>query len=127
MTLARLPEVLVECLLAEEPEEALRLARGGEDKTGALTGEDRQGTGTLSDSERDHLARLDPDGLRLTALLIQKLRFERILRGDPDLRRRFEEDPEGFTRGFQRYLRATPPRAVFPAEEAEQFRAFLAP
>ena len=60
----------------------------------------------------------------MTALLVQKLRFERILRGDPELRRAFDDDPESFARQLQRYLRAVPARALFPTEEAHAFREF---
>ena len=74
---------------------------------------------------RSVLETIDPDGLRLTALLIRKLRFERIVRGDPDLAAWFEDDPPGFTRVFRDYLASQPPDRVFPEEEAERFRRFL--
>ena len=110
MTLARLQEVLIVALGTEDPVAALASARG-----------DR----SLTSVERDQLAGVDPDGLRLTALLVKKLRFESILRGDPELRRRFDRDPHGFAGTFEDYLRAEPRRAVFPVEEAARFRAFL--
>ncbi|MBK8101546.1 MAG: hypothetical protein IPK26_31075 [Planctomycetes bacterium] len=75
----------------------------------------------LTAAERAMLANLDADGLRLTALLVHKLRFERLLRGDPALRTLFAADPVGFTRRFDRYVATTAATAVFPAEEASLF------
>ena len=110
MTLARLQEVLIVALGTDDPVAALASARG-----------DR----SLTSVERDQLAGVDPDGLRLTALLVKKLRFESILRGDAELRRRFDRDPDGFAKAFDDYLHAEPRRAVFPVEEAARFRAFV--
>jgi hypothetical protein len=105
--LAELQEVLVSCCTARDPAAALAAARV------AHPGLERW------------LATIDPDGLRLTAMLIQKLRFERIVRGDPELAARFEADPPGFTSVFREYLVAQPPTCVFPEEEADRFRRFL--
>lgn len=113
MSLARLQQVVVEALAADDPKATLALARARPDQA-------------LTAAERALLAGVDDDGLRLTALLVKKLRFEAILRGDPETRRRFERDPAGVARTFERYLRAEPRRALFPAEEAERFRAFAA-
>lgn len=110
MTLAHLQQRLVAALSAQDPIAALAAAR-----------ED----GTLTSTEREHLAGVDPDGLLLTALLVKKLRFESLLRGDPDLRHRFDRDPDGFASAFEDYVGARPRRAVFPSEEAARFRSFL--
>ena len=110
MTLARLQHVLVNVLGVADPVAALA---------------DASGDVTLSADERQHLADIDLDGLRLTALLVKKLRFESILAGDAELRRRYERDPDGLTHAFEGYLLVEPRRAVFPAAEAERFRAFL--
>ena len=67
---------------------------------------------------------VDPDGLVLGALLVRKLRLERLLRGDPRLREAFELDPEGFAGRFRRYHRAVRPEFFFPAEEAAAFRTY---
>lgn len=69
---------------------------------------------------------VDPDGLALAALLVLKLRLERLLRGDPGLREAFEADPEGFSGRFRRYHRAVQPSFFFPAEESAAFRSFEA-
>ena len=110
MTLARLQELLVRASCAEDP--AASLARARDDRA-------------LTESERSWLEGVDLDGVRLTGLLVKKLRFESILRGDPELRRRFERDAAAFVHSFEAYLRAEPRRAVFPAEEAARFSEFL--
>jgi hypothetical protein len=75
---------------------------------------------------RAMLAALDADGLRLTRLLVHKLRFERLLRGDAAVRAAFAADPAAVTARFGDYAGAVPPTAVFPAEEAALFAAWSA-
>jgi hypothetical protein len=75
----------------------------------------------LDAAERAWLAGLDADGLRLTRLLVHKLRFERLLRGAPALRAAFAADPEGTAARWEAYAAAVPPAAVLPAEEAALF------
>ena len=65
---------------------------------------------------------VDPDGFELTRLIVKKLRFELIVRGDSDLEAWFDRDPAAFTAAFKAYDRAEPPRSWFPREEAEKFR-----
>lgn len=67
---------------------------------------------------------VDADGVRMTALLVARLRFERLMRGSPEAEASFERDPATFARDFQRYHAEVPPRAFFPAEEAALFRAW---
>lgn len=74
---------------------------------------------------RDQLARLDPDALRLQALLVAKLRFERLV-ADPELALEFDADPEGFTARFRRYAAAVVPRSPYPEHEVRAFRTFEA-
>jgi hypothetical protein len=71
------------------------------------------------------LAAVDPDGLRLSALLVARLRFERLLRGFPVAERWFDEDPQDFTATFARYHAEVPLAAFFPAEEALLFQKWL--
>lgn len=73
---------------------------------------------------RRALGQVDPDGLRLSALLVARLRFERLLRGSPPAERLFDEDPAAFAALFRRYHRAVPPTAFFPRGEAALFAAF---
>ena len=68
----------------------------------------------------------DADGVRLAALLVARLRFERLLRGAPAAGAWFARDPAGFARFFRRYHAAVPPRAFFPADEAALFAGFCA-
>lgn len=68
----------------------------------------------------------DADGVRLAALLVARLRFERLLRGAPAAEAWFERDPAGFARVFARYHAEVPPRAFFPADEAARFADFCA-
>ncbi|MBX7195578.1 MAG: DUF692 domain-containing protein [Sandaracinaceae bacterium] len=74
--------------------------------------------------ELSHAERVHDDGRRLTALLVAKLRFERIQRGSDLAMRWFDADPEGFSAVFTRYHAGAPMREVFPAPEAEAFFAF---
>ena len=69
---------------------------------------------------------LDPDGLRLSALFIARLRFERLQHGDLAAARWFDADPAGFTAAFRRYAAEVPPTAAFPQEEAALFRRWRA-
>jgi hypothetical protein len=64
------------------------------------------------------------DGVRMTALLVARLRFERLMRGSPEAEASFERDPAAFAKDFRRYHAAVPPRAFFPVDEAALFRAW---
>lgn len=75
---------------------------------------------------RRALRACDTDGVRLTALLIAKLRFERLLRASEEAEWLYSRDPSAFAELFQRYHRTVPARAFFPAAEAQLFREFLA-
>jgi hypothetical protein len=66
----------------------------------------------------------DPDGLELTRLIVKKLRFELIIRGDSKLEEWFDRDPAAFTSAFKAYEQVVPPRSWFPSEEAEAFRGW---
>lgn len=67
---------------------------------------------------------VDPDGLELTRLVVKKLRFELIVRGDSTMEAWFDRDPAAFTDAFRQYDREVPPRSWFPREEAEKFRGW---
>ncbi len=68
---------------------------------------------------------LDPQGLRLAATIILKLRFDRVMRAEARYRELYDRDPDGFTRDFLAYHREVPPQAYFPAEEAALWESFL--
>lgn len=74
---------------------------------------------------RRMLAAASPDGVRLSALLVARLRFERLIQGSRSAAEWFEQEPAAFTRGFRRYHHAVPPRALHPGEEARDFEAWL--
>ena len=103
-------KIVLHALLADDPPAALRRAI--------------EQSPELTPAERDQLARLNPDGLRIGGLLLKKLRFERLTHGDADLDKLFDDDPEAFMRLFRAYDGATAPAAYFPDEEARQFRAW---
>lgn len=80
--------------------------------------------GDLSAEERAALAGVCEDGLGLARMLVAKLRFERLLLGDPRLGVEFGADPEGFSRSARAYFAATPRGRCWPREEAAAFRAW---
>ena len=102
--------IILHALLAEDPPAALRSAI--------------EQANDLTPVERDQLQQLNGDGLRISGLLLKKLRFERLTRGDADLDKLFGDDPDAFMRLFRAYDGATTPAAYFPDEEARQFRTW---
>ncbi|HKB16821.1 MAG TPA: hypothetical protein VKF62_12200 [Planctomycetota bacterium] len=75
---------------------------------------------------KEALAAADPDGLRLTALLVAKLRFERLIRGSSEAGAWFDRDPRGFTETFRRYHAQLPPTTSEPRGERVLFEKWLA-
>lgn len=78
----------------------------------------------LSGPDRALIQSVDPEQFLLSSLLVRKLRFERICRGDPRCEAWFGSDPEGFTKAFQAYNAEIPPAEFFPQPEALAFRAW---
>lgn len=68
---------------------------------------------------------LDEDGVRIAALLIAKLRFQRLTNGSRRALEWFERDAEAFTAAFRRYHHAVVPDALDPWREAERFERWL--
>lgn len=85
----------------------------------------RESSRGLSPEALAFLERLDPEGFIVASLLVRKLRFERICRGDAELEQGFGRDPAGFTELFRLYNKEVPARAFFPQPEAAAFRDFL--
>ena len=85
----------------------------------------RESARFLPAEARAMVDRIDPDGFVVTSLLVRKLRFERICRGDPEMVRWFEREPARFTEIFRHNSRSVPPRAYFPEEEARMFLDWL--
>ena len=63
----------------------------------------------------------DPDGVRMTALMIARLRFERLMQGSRRAADRFEKDPAGFAEAFRRYHAEVAPTAHDPRGENRLF------
>jgi hypothetical protein len=80
---------------------------------------------SLPASLRQALAKVDVDGARLAALLVARLRFERLLAGSDEAAEWFEREPQVFTRAFQRYHRDVEPTELFPPGEARLFTAWV--
>jgi len=108
-----LQRALLAACLQPDPAAALReaLARGGHG---------------LSADEQAMLRAAGADGLRLSHVLVMKLRLERLLRGDARAAAAARADPVAFMARFARYAATVPPTAVFPSEEAALFAAFAA-
>ena len=100
---AHFERVLARAITAPDPAAALRAAS-----------RDRR----LDADVRRRLAGADEDGVRMAALLVARLRFERLLRGSPDAEDFYDRDPAAFTRAFRAYHETVPPSAFFPTGEA---------
>ena len=70
---------------------------------------------------RERVASISGDGFRLSALLVARLRFERLVQGSDEASAWFDRDPAGFAAAFRRYHASVPASALFPADEAELF------
>jgi hypothetical protein len=108
---ARFEKLLARAMSAPDPAAALRRASRAR---------------RLSPALRRALAAADPDGVRMAALLVARLRFERLLRGSPEAEAWFDRDPEDFAAVFGRYHAEVPPAAFFPPAEGRLFRGWLA-
>ena len=71
-----------------------------------------------------HDEHVDPDGLRIAALLVAKLRFQRLMNGSRRANEWFAADPAAFTAAFRRYHQAVAPAAFDPWREAAAFEAW---
>jgi uncharacterized protein (UPF0276 family) len=78
----------------------------------------------LSAAERRALQAADPDGVRISALLVARLRFERLVQGSAGSSAWFERDPGSFVAAFRAYHSTVVPRSFFPQEEARAFDAW---
>lgn len=102
--------LLAELIRADDPAAALSAAIEDPDTSPEL---------------RDALRHVDPDGLATAALLVARLRFERLIQGSLTAAQWFERDPAGFSATFRRYHRHVCPTAHFPAAEAALFEGFI--
>lgn len=110
--LQRFDRLVADALLSPDPVAAFRAA-GSEEWPPDL----REAIEAAASSE---------DGVRLTALLVAKLRFERLVNGSRRAGEWFARDAAGFTDAFRRYHAAVPPTATDPRRESELFERWLA-
>ena len=104
--LMRLETLLADALTAADPAAALR------------------DTGELPPELREAVERIDVDGLRVAALLVAKLRFQRLLNGSARAGEWFARDARGFTDAFRRYHDDVPPTSGDPWSEAAAFESW---
>ena len=109
--LARLEELLARALV--DPDPAAAVARAARDPD-------------LAPDLRDGLANADPDGFGIAALLVVRLRFERVIHGSRQAGEWFDRDPASFAAAFKRYHSEVRPTAGFPSGEARLFEAWVA-
>ncbi|WP_437859567.1 hypothetical protein [Sorangium sp. So ce363] len=107
---ARYEALVARAMTAQDPVAALRAA--AEDPA-------------LPPALRRALLGADEDGVRMSALLVARLRFERLLRGSPEAEAWFDRDPADFSAAFRRYHAEVPPTAFFPPGEARLFRRWI--
>jgi hypothetical protein len=81
---------------------------------------------TLPQWMGDALRSARPDGVRISELLVAKLRFERLVQGSLHAAEWFERDPRSFTAAFKRYHSNVPPSASLAGDEGRAFDAWCA-
>ena len=69
---------------------------------------------------------VDEHGVRISSLIVTRLRFERLLNGSRRAGEWFQRDPSGFTAAFKRYQDAVEPTASFAQDEARAFELWCA-
>ena len=77
-------------------------------------------------ADRGALGSLDRDGLQMAALLVVKLRFERLIAASSEAARLFEQDASAFAALFKRYHQEVAPTSPMPADERDLFESWLA-
>ena len=82
--------------------------------------------GQLGPELAARVAAIDDDGFRIAALLVARLRFERLVQGSTLASQWFDDDPASFAASFRRYHAEVTPTAQFPAGEAALFAAWQA-
>ncbi|HGY92478.1 MAG TPA: DUF692 family protein [Planctomycetes bacterium] len=70
------------------------------------------------------LRHVDPEGYRLTTLIVRKLRFERLCLAHGEVARAFEAEPEALLELYGRFVRQVPPTAIFPSDDAQAWQAW---
>ncbi len=109
--LLRLEAVLAEAMTSATPQAVIDDFAGRSDCPGSI---------------REALAAIDADGLRMTRLLVAKLRFQRLMHGSKRAGLLYSEDPARFAAAFRRYNRDVLMTAHEPRGEAALFEAWFA-
>ncbi|HET6204843.1 MAG TPA: hypothetical protein VFI25_18800 [Planctomycetota bacterium] len=107
----RFERLLADVLASRDPSAPLEKAKADPELPAAL---------------KEAIAGADPEGVALTALLVAKLRFERLIRGSSRVGEWFDRDPRGFTEAFRRYHADVAPTTSEPRKEARFFEGWLA-
>lgn len=105
--LARLQAVLAGLLRSRDPAAALAAALARPDAD-------------------QRLQAIDANGLRIAALLVAKLRFQRLLSASREAAAWFERDGRGFTEAFRAYHTSRPSGSLDPWGEAAAFARWCA-
>lgn len=104
-------------------EEALANALRGPDPDAAFAAIARDER--LPRDARDALRHAPENGIRIAALLIVRLRFERIQQTSKPAADFFAADPRGFTAAFKQFHREVPSTELEPFADARRFEAWL--
>ncbi len=108
--LANLERIVAKALCSSDPQAALQAA---------------QTDATLAPELRAALSHAKPDGFAIAALIVARLRFERLMQGSSLAIEWFARDPAQFTAAFKRYHVSTPSDHLMPAEEAATFELWV--
>ncbi|MBL8768995.1 MAG: hypothetical protein JNL94_16605 [Planctomycetes bacterium] len=82
---------------------------------------ERRADPTLDADERTRLRAIDEDGFRIAALIVAKLRFERLLQGSASAARGFALDVRTFADVFRDYHQQVPMTSPMPWDEGRRF------
>lgn len=107
---AQIERVLADALTSADPWSTLQRALASDELTPGV---------------RAQLKAIDEDGLRISALLVAKLRFERVMNGSSRAADWFQRDPEAFTDAFRRYHTTVAPTELMPGLEGRRFERWL--
>ncbi|MEM9487950.1 MAG: hypothetical protein AAGC55_02335 [Myxococcota bacterium] len=80
---------------------------------------------SLPEELRQAAAAADPRGVEMTALLVARLRFERLIQGSIEAASWFEREPDQFAAAFREYHQTVAPVVFFPADEGRLFADWL--
>ncbi len=106
-------------------ERVLARALTSPDPIAALKAASRNRRLSIELRKRLSIAAAQEDGVRRSALLIARVRFERLIRGSHQAEDWYLSDPERFTKAFKQYHHSVPPTTFFPQTEARAWDEWL--